>query len=213
MQISRSDGRQKGKGFAIAGIIISSILLISFILVGSTFLFIKGIVEPKIEQSVQEAIMDFDPAMLESNQTANHTAIRTVNWPSNQTASQTVNQPSNQTANAEQEDDPDAPVPIVGEDENIIVNPAGSGGTRYLLVEIYLLRAEDKDAGFRSTVEANAKQLQDVTINTLRRYNTEELTDPVIKDTIEDRLKALYQSIIGADHPIDNLLVTKWIMQ
>ena len=85
--------------------------------------------------------------------------------------------------------------------------------TRYLLVEIFLVRDDDKDAGFKPAVEAKSKELQDVTINTLRRYNAEDLSDPVIQDTIKDRLKALYQAIIGADHPIDKMVVPKWIMQ
>lgn len=110
-------------------------------------------------------------------------------------------------------DESAGPIPIVGEDENIIVNPAGSGGTRYLLVEIFLVRKEDKDTGFKPAIEAKSKELQDVTINTLRRYNAEDLSDPVIQDTIKDRLKALYQAIIGANHPIDKLVVPKWIMQ
>jgi len=120
---------------------------------------------------------------------------------------------SGEASGGDGKDESAGPIPIVGEDENIIVNPAGSGGTRYLLVEIFLVRDDDKDAGFKPAIEAKSKELQDVTINTLRRYNAEDLSDPVIQDTIKDRLKALYQAIIGADHPIEKLVVPKWIMQ
>ena len=37
-------------------------------------------------------------------------------------------------------DDPKKPVAIVPEGESIVVNPANSGGTRYIFVEIFLVR-------------------------------------------------------------------------
>lgn len=201
VQINRSNGRQKGKGFAVAGIIISSVLMIVVAVValvaGSSFFYFKGVIEPSIEQSIERAMLDAN------NTDGNLTAMVETKAKAEPKAEPKV----------EQKDHSDAPVPIVGEDENIIVNPAGSGGTRYLLVEIFLLRADEQDVGFKPAIEAKSKELQDVTINTLRRYNAEDLSNPVNKDTIKDRLKVLYQAIIGADHPIEKLLVTKWIMQ
>ena len=49
---------------------------------------------------------------------------------------------------ANEPDDPTKPVAIVPEGESIVLNPANSGGTRYLLVEIYLLRKDLKDINF-----------------------------------------------------------------
>ena len=105
------------------------------------------------------------------------------------------------------------PIPIVGEGEAIVINPAGSGGTRYLLVEIFLVRDDEKNAGFKPTIEAKSKELQAVTSNTLRRRTVEELSDPVVQNTIKDKLKALYQEIIGRYNRIGKLIVAKWIMQ
>ena len=49
-------------------------------------------------------------------------------------------------------DDPKKPVAIVPEGESIVVNPANSGGTRYILVEIFLVREEEKDTAFTKAV-------------------------------------------------------------
>ena len=165
------------------------------------FAIFKFVIGPSIAASISAAVADANST--DGNKTAKE-----------ETKEETKDSDkSGEASGGEGKDESDGPIPIVGEDENIIVNPAGSGGTRYLLVEIFLVRKEDKDTGFKPAIEAKSKELQDVTINTLRRYNAEDLSDPVMQDTIKDRLERLYQEILGADHPIDKLLVPKWIMQ
>ena len=56
------------------------------------------------------------------------------------------------------EDDPDKEVPIVPDGQDIVINPAGSEGKRYLLVEIDLLREDEKDTGFPAIVEKKTKR-------------------------------------------------------
>ena len=168
---------------------------------GGMFAIFQFVIGPSIKDSISKAVLDANST--DANKTAKAEAK----------AEPKDDGKKGEASGGDGKDESDGPIPIVGEDENIIVNPAGSGGTRYLLVEIFLVRDDDKDAGFKPAVEAKSKELQDVTINTLRRYNAEDLSDPVIQDTIKDRLKALYQAIIGTDHPIDKMVVPKWIMQ
>lgn len=168
---------------------------------GGMFAIFTFVIGPSIKDSISKAVLDANST--DGNKTANAEAK----------AEPKDDAEKGEASGGDGKDESDGPIPIVGEDESIIVNPAGSGGTRYLLVEIFLVRDDDKDIGFKPAIEAKSKELQDVTINTLRRYNAEDLSDPVIQDTIKDRLKALYQAIIGADHPIDKLVVPKWIMQ
>ena len=110
-------------------------------------------------------------------------------------------------------DDPKKPVAIVPEGESIVVNPANSGGTRYILVEIFLVREEEKDAGFPKAVESKTKQLQAVTTDYLSAENVKSLSNPATKERLKTQLKLAYQQQLGSTHPIKELIVSKWIMQ
>ena len=110
-------------------------------------------------------------------------------------------------------DDPSKPVPIVPEGESIVVNPANSAGTRYLLVEIFLIRKDEEDTGFSKAVESKTKQLQEETMDVLSQKDVKSLSVPYTKDVIKNDLKDRYQLLIGKNHPIKELIVSKWIMQ
>ena len=110
-------------------------------------------------------------------------------------------------------DDPKKPVAIVPEGESIVVNPANSGGTRYILVEIFSVREEEKDAGFPKAVESKTKQLQAVTTDYLSAEDVQSLSNPATKERLKAQLKLAYQQQLGSTHPIKELIVSKWIMQ
>ena len=110
-------------------------------------------------------------------------------------------------------DDPKKPVAIVPEGESIVVNPANSGGTRYILVEIFLLREEEKDTEFPKAVESKTKQLQAVTTDYLSAEDVQSLSNPATKERLKAQLKLAYQQQLGSTHPIKELIVSKWIMQ
>ena len=110
-------------------------------------------------------------------------------------------------------DDPKKPVAIVPEGESIVVNPANSGGTRYILVEIFLVREEEKDTEFPKAVESKTKQLQAVTTDYLSAEDVKSLSNPATKERLKAQLKLAYQQQLGSTHPIKELIVSKWIMQ
>ncbi len=110
-------------------------------------------------------------------------------------------------------DDPKKPVAIVPEGESIVVNPANSGGTRYILVEIFLVREEEKDTAFTKAVESKTKQLQAVTTDYLSAEDVQSLSNPATKERLKAQLKLAYQQQLGSTHPIKELIVSKWIMQ
>ena len=110
-------------------------------------------------------------------------------------------------------DDPKKPVAIVPEGESIVVNPANSGGTRYILVEIFLVREEEKDTAFPKVVETKTKQLQAVTTDYLSAEDVQSLSNPATKERLKAQLKLAYQQQLGGTHPIKELIVSKWIMQ
>lgn len=117
------------------------------------------------------------------------------------------------TAADAEADDPKKPVAIVPEGESIVVNPANSGGSRYLLVEIFLLREDEKDIGFTKAVEGKTKQLQAKTMDYLSAEDVQSLSNPATKQRLEIQLKLAYQQMLGESHPIKELIISKWIMQ
>ena len=101
----------------------------------------------------------------------------------------------------------------MGEGESIVINPANSGGTRYLLVDIYLVRKNAEDKTFKGAIDANSKKLQSLTMDKLSERDIQELSNPSVRKQIENDLKNQYQRVLGTQHPIEEIVVTKWIMQ
>ena len=116
-----------------------------------------------------------------------------------------------------EEDNPKKPEPIVPEGESIVINPAGSGGTRYLLVEIFLLREDEKDKGFPKAISDHTKLLQAATVDQLSSEDAQSLADPATKERLKTTLKSAYQRLLDpedqGDNKIDKLIISKWIMQ
>jgi len=111
------------------------------------------------------------------------------------------------------EEDHKKPVPIVPEGESIVINPAGSGGTRYLLIEIFLLRKDEKDISFSKAVASKSKVLQALTVDYLSAEDAQSLVNPITKERLKAQLKLAYQDKLGKGHPIKELIFSKWIMQ
>ena len=116
-----------------------------------------------------------------------------------------------------EDDNPKKPEPIVPEGESIVINPAGSGGTRYLLVEIFLLREDEKDKGFPKAILDHTKLLQAATVDQLSAEDSQSLADPATKERLKSTLKSAYQRLLDpedqGDYKIDKLIISKWIMQ
>ena len=113
------------------------------------------------------------------------------------------------------EDDSAGAISIVGDEgEPIVINPANSGGMRYLLVDIYLVRKNEEDKKFKEAIDTNSKKLQALTMDKLSEHDINQLSNPLVRKQIENDLMNQYQRILGLkDHPIKELVVTKWIMQ
>ena len=106
---------------------------------------------------------------------------------------------------------PGTPVPIVEEGEFIVVNPAGS--TRYLMVEILLIRKNADDNGFPTVVKENRKRLEAQVSNILSALSAEDMSEPSVRNGMPNQLKGLFQSILGTSHPIQSVIIPKWVMQ
>jgi flagellar basal body-associated protein FliL len=104
-----------------------------------------------------------------------------------------------------------ASVPIVDEGDFIVVQPANS--RRYLMVEIQLLRAEWADHQFSEAVNAKQKILQDRVTEYLSNKDEVELADPAARKNAKSDLLILFQDVLGSEHPIKEVIISKWVMQ
>ena len=104
-------------------------------------------------------------------------------------------------------------VPITEPDENLVFNPANSEGKRYILVEISLKRGDKSDNIFHKTVKDNAKELQAKTQELITKYDAAKLSQPETRQQINKTLHEDFQKTLGVKHPIEKVIISKWIIQ
>lgn len=80
--------------------------------------------------------------------------------------------------------------------DNIIVNPAGSHGTRFLLATVAFEVADDR---IRDDLRAREVELRDVVISTFERHTLEELTRPGARDSVRGELTTAVLPLVGDD--------------
>jgi flagellar protein FliL len=79
--------------------------------------------------------------------------------------------------------------------ESLIVNPAGSGGSRYLMASIgFGLR----DAATMELVKQRDAALRDIVIRILSSRSVAELSDPAIREELKAEMRAEAARLIGS---------------
>ncbi len=78
--------------------------------------------------------------------------------------------------------------------ENVVVNLAGTMGTRYLKATFMV---SGSDASLRSQFEGNKPRLVDVTLNVLSSLTLTDLEEPGSKNIIREKLTASYNQALG----------------
>lgn len=110
---------------------------------------------------------------------------------------------------AAKEDDPNEPVAV---SERTVVNVANTGGQRYLVVKIALIRSEAKDSDFAKRVEKYGARL-DASANTVLSTKTlEELEKPGIRTLVKAELQSEFNRILG-HASVKEVLFPVWVLQ
>lgn len=78
--------------------------------------------------------------------------------------------------------------------ENVVVNLAGTMGTRYLKTS-FLVTGSDK--GLRATFESNKPKLVDITLNVLSSLSLSDLEEAGAKNIIREKLIIAYNQALG----------------
>ncbi len=78
--------------------------------------------------------------------------------------------------------------------DNLVLNPAGSGGGRYLLTSVSLRYA---DASLKDKLTARESEIRDVILNVLGTKAVEQLTDIAGRDGLKAEIRAKVDSLLG----------------
>lgn len=78
--------------------------------------------------------------------------------------------------------------------QNVVVNLAGTMGTRYLKTSFLVTGA---DASIKGIFEANKPRLTDVTLNVLSSLSLADLEEPGAKNVLREKLVAAYNQALG----------------
>jgi flagellar protein FliL len=79
--------------------------------------------------------------------------------------------------------------------ENLVLNPAGSGGSRFLLLTVSM---ECKDAAAVTTLQSRDAELRDVVLSSLGQKTVDELADIAGRDVIKEQLTTALNERFGA---------------
>jgi len=147
----------------------------------------------------------------DDNGTTNNTARRDDGGKSNGSSTNSLNP-----------DDPEELVPIVdAADEavanrSVMVNPKGTQGKRYIVVEVYMQRSEPKDIRFKERAAKHTKRLQEIVTRELEGHTIEDLQKPITKEFIRRTLQKKFNGLLEGDGfhtPVGKVVFSKWIMQ
>lgn len=78
--------------------------------------------------------------------------------------------------------------------QNVVVNLAGTMGTRYLKTSFLVTGAEPN---IKAVFEANKPRLTDVTLNVLSSLSLSDLEEPGAKNVLREKLVAAYNQAMG----------------
>ena len=92
---------------------------------------------------------------------------------------------------------------------DMVVNPAGTGGRRYLKVQVQVELADPTGSGL---VESRTPKLRDRIIRELTSRTLSELTDPVAKDEMKETIIDEMNRILGGD-VIGDMYFTEYVIQ
>ncbi len=84
--------------------------------------------------------------------------------------------------------------PATYEFQNVVVNLAGTMGTRYLKVTFSITGA---DPNIKATFEAQKAKLTDVTLNVLGSLSLADLEEPGAKNVLREKLVLAYNQALG----------------
>lgn len=116
---------------------------------------------------------------------------------------------------AEEEDHGDgkkkdaAAAPEIHTLDNLVINPANTGGARFLLVSIAIEAGSTKAL---ETLKARDAELRDAVLNTIASREVDALTNITYRDTVKTELAAAINARFGKK-TVKRLFFPQWVIQ
>jgi flagellar FliL protein len=85
---------------------------------------------------------------------------------------------------------------VIDQITDLVVNPAGTDGTRYLCTTVAL---ETIDPKVSEEIKSREAQIRDVLIEILGRRTTSELADLGTRDALREEIRASVNGLLGDD--------------
>lgn len=101
--------------------------------------------------------------------------------------------------------------PATYEFSNVVVNLAGTMGTRYLKTSFLVAGPEGK-GNIKSTFEAQKPKLTDITLNVLSSLTLADLEEPGAKNVLREKLVAAYNQALGK-RVVDQVYFSDFVIQ
>jgi len=101
-------------------------------------------------------------------------------------------------------DDEEGPLTI----EGLILNPANSGGSRFLIATLVL----DTDGRTRAEIEGRDAEVRDLLLTTLASKTIDELSDISNRDVIRQDLRAALNAMLGYDG-VHRIFLPQFVIQ
>lgn len=95
--------------------------------------------------------------------------------------------------------------------QNVVVNLAGTMGTRYLKTS-FTITGPANVTNFKGRVEAKKAQLMDVNLNVLAGVTLSDLEEPGAKNVLRDKLVAAYNEVLGS-HVVEQVYFSDFLIQ
>ncbi len=94
--------------------------------------------------------------------------------------------------------------------DNVVLNPAKSGGTRFLMVSAAFAT---KNQGVADDLKSHDAEVRDIMLRVLGAKTVEELTDPTLREPLKQELKAALDSMVGSKDGIRKLYFPQFVIQ
>ena len=94
--------------------------------------------------------------------------------------------------------------------DNLVLNPAESGGSRFLL---FTIAFEMRDQALLDAIKARDAEMRDVVLATLGQRTTEQLADMTLRDSLKAQIVAVASKQLGKKRAVQRIYFPQFVIQ
>jgi flagellar FliL protein len=94
--------------------------------------------------------------------------------------------------------------------DNLVLNPAASGGTRFLLLTVAF---DLRSAALAEQLKARDAEVRDAVLAALGAKTVEQLTDPAARETMKEELKTVVGAVLKKKKAVRRIYFPQFVIQ